>query len=93
MPDYQGATVWTSLGSMYLQLLNTIDPVQACHEISAYCEWIERDGTFWEVIDDETGERYYSTPLTKSDESMLWSAMFLDLLDHPDAHPATMRPI
>jgi hypothetical protein len=93
MPDYQGATVWTSLGSMYLQLLNTLDPAQARREAEAYRAWIERDGTFWEVIDDETGERYSSTLLTHSDESMLWSAIFLDLLRHPDQPPATMRAI
>ena len=57
MPDYQGATVWTSLGSMYMQLLHTIDPEQAQREMHRYVAWIERDGTFWEVIDDETGER------------------------------------
>jgi hypothetical protein len=91
MPDYQGATVWTSLGSMYLQLLHTILPAQAELERDRYIEWIERDGTFWEVIDDETGERYHSTPLTKSDESMLWSAIFLDLLEHPHEPPAIMR--
>ena len=93
MPDYQGATVWTSLGSMYLQLLRRIDPAQARVEIDRYVAWIERDRTFWEVIDDETGERYSSTFLTRSDESMLWSAIFLDLLERPDAAPATMRPI
>jgi hypothetical protein len=91
MADYQGATVWTSLGSMYLQLLHTIDPEQAQREMNRYLAWIERDGTFWEVIDDETGERYSSTILTKSDESMLWSAIFLDLLEHPELPPATMR--
>ena len=91
MPDYQGATVWTSLGSMYLQLLHTILPAQAELERDRYIEWIERDGTFWEVIDDETGKRYHSTPLTKSDESMLWSAIFLDLLEHPDEPPPIMR--
>lgn len=93
MPDYQGATVWTSLGSMYLQLLNTVDPLQARRECGGYVEWIERDGTFWEVIDDETRRRYESTLLTKSDESMLWSAIFLDLLEHGDEPPATMRPL
>ena len=91
MADYQGATVWTSLGSMYLQLLHTLDPEQAQREMNRYVAWIERDGTFWEVIDDETGERYSSTILTKSDESMLWSAIFLDLLEHPELPPATMR--
>ena len=92
MPDYQGATVWTSLGSMYLQLLHRLDPTQAGKEIDRYVEWIERDRTFWEVIDDETGQRYSSTLLTHSDESMLWSSIFLDLLEHPDLPPATMRP-
>ena len=61
MPDYQGSTVWTSLGSMYLQLLHSIEPQRARPEIDRYISWIERDGTFWEVIDDETGLRYSST--------------------------------
>jgi hypothetical protein len=90
MPDYQGASVWTSLGSMYLQLLHAFDPASARIEIDRYRIWIERDGTFWEVIDDETGERYSSTLLTRSDEGMLWSAIFLDLLENPDLPPATM---
>ena len=93
MPDYQGATVWTSLGSMYLQLLHSIHPEVAQPEMDRYVAWIERDGTFWEVIDDETGQRYSSTLLTRSDESMLWSAIFLDLLEHPDLPPAAMRPL
>jgi hypothetical protein len=91
MPDYQGATVWTSLGSMYLQLLQRFDPVQARIEIDRYIEWIERDGTFWEVIDDETGRAYRSNPLAPSDHSMLWSAIFLDLLENPDEPPPIMR--
>ncbi|MDQ3148561.1 MAG: hypothetical protein M3Q38_01365, partial [Chloroflexota bacterium] len=91
MPDYQGATVWTSLGSMYLQLLHSLHPGQARLEMDRYVAWIERDGTFWEVIDDETGERYSSTLLTHSDESMLWSAIFLDLLENPKLPPPTMR--
>jgi len=91
MPDYQGATVWTSLGSMYLQLLHSFDPTQARLEMDRYRAWIERDGTFWEVIDDETGQRYSSTLFTHSDEAMLWSAIFLDLLEHPELPPATMR--
>ena len=91
MPDYQGATVWTSLGSMYLQLLASVDPAQAKLEMDRYVAWIERDGTFWEVIDDETGERYSSNFLAPSDEGMLWSSIFLDLLEHPGEPPAIMR--
>ena len=91
MPDYQGATVWTSLGSMYLQLLHSFDPVQARVEMDRYVAWIERDGTFWEVIDDETGRAYKSNFLAPSDEGMLWSAIFLDLLENPGEPPAIMR--
>ena len=76
---------------MYLQLLHRFDPQKARVEMDRYRTWIERDGTFWEVIDDETGERYSSTLLTRSDESMLWSAIFLDLLENPDQPPARMR--
>jgi hypothetical protein len=78
---------------MYLQLMNSVEPALAAPEIERYCAWIERDGTFWEVIDDETERAYSSTFLTQSDESMLWSSIFLDLLEHPGASPATLRPL
>lgn len=69
---------------MYLQLLQRLDPAQARVEIGRYVAWIERDGTFWEVIDDETGERYHANFLAPSDDGMLWSAIFLDLLENPE---------
>lgn len=93
MPDYQGASVWTSLGSIYMQLLNSIDPGRAAAQIDRYRAWIERDGTFWEVIDQRTGRAYSSTLLTQSDESMLWSSIFLDLLEHRQLEPATLRDL
>jgi len=87
MPDYQGATVWTSLGSMYMRLRQSLDPALAQPAIDGYREWIEREGVFWEVMDDQTRERYWSSFVTQSDEGMLWSAIFLDLLEHPDLPP------
>ena len=36
---------------MYLQVLRTVDPALAATETARYVEWIERDGTFWEVIE------------------------------------------
>ena len=51
LPDYQGSTVWTSLGAMYLQVLRPIDPLLATYETNRYVELIERDGTYWEVLD------------------------------------------
>ena len=88
LPDYQGSTVWTSLGSMYLQVLRTVDPALAATETQRYVAWIERDGTFWEVLD--SSGRVWAGPgrLIVGEESMLWSAIFLDHLEHPDLGPA-----
>lgn len=88
LPDYQGSTVWTSLGAMYLQVLRTIDPELSARETNRYVEWIERDGTFWEVMD--TSGKLWVSPrwVMIGEESMLWSAIFLDHLERPDAVPA-----
>lgn len=92
LPDYQMNAVWTSLGAMYLQLLRPIDPVLAARQIARYVELIERDGTFWEVLGPD-GRIYVSrTWVMISEESMLWSAIFGDLLAHPDAGPALLSP-
>ena len=88
LPDYQGSTVWTSLGAIYLQLLRTVDPRLAAAETARYVEWIERDGTFWEVMNAH-GRNWVSPRwLLISEESMLWSAIFLDALENLDLAPA-----
>ena len=80
LPDYQGSTVWTSLGAMYLQVLRPIDPLLATYETNRYVELIERDGTYWEVLDQQ-GRNYVSPRwIMIGEESMLWSAIFLDVL-------------
>jgi hypothetical protein len=92
LPDYQGSTVWTSLGSMYLQVLRTVNPVLAARETARYVEWIERDGTFWEVM-DKRGQNWVSPRwIMIGEESMLWSAIFGDLLAFPAALPAFLAP-
>jgi len=88
LPDYQGSTVWTSLGSMYLQVLKTVDPVLAASETARYVEWIERDGTFWEVMNAQ-GQNWVSPRwIMIGEESMLWSAIFLDHLEDAGRVPA-----
>jgi hypothetical protein len=73
---------------MYLQVLRTVDPAVAATETARYVEWVERDGTFWEVMDDEgrnwVSPRWFSI----GEESMLWSAIFLDSLENADGVPA-----
>jgi len=88
LPDYQGSTVWTSLGAMYLQTLRTVDPAMAARETARYVEWIERDGTFWEVMNRE-GQNWVSPRWVMiGEESMLWSAIFLDHLENQGGAPA-----
>ena len=90
LPDYQGSTVWTSLGAMYLQILRTVDPALAATETTRYVTWIERDGTFWEVMDSR-GQNWVSPRwIMIGEESMLWSAIFLDVLEHANLAPAVL---
>ena len=90
LPDYQGSTVWTSLGAMYLQVLRTVDPVLAATETARYVEWIERDGTFWEVM-NALGQNWVSPRwIMIGEESMLWSAIFLDALENSAMAPALL---
>ena len=92
LPDYQGTTVWPSLGAIYLQLLRSVDPASARHEIDRYRAWIERDGTYWEVLDDRGRPWISPRRLFIGEESMLWSAIFLDLLEHGEEGPALLSP-
>ena len=90
LPDYQGSSVWTSLGAMYLALLARIDPHKASRETARYSEWIERDGTYWEVL-DERGRCWVGRHrLMVGEESMLWGAIFLDHLRSREARPALL---
>jgi hypothetical protein len=93
LPDYQGSTVWTSLGAMYLQVLRTVNPELAASETARYVEWIERDGTFWEVM-NSAGQNWVSSRWVMiGEESMLWSAIFLDALENAGLEPALLAPI
>lgn len=81
--DYQTTTSWTSLGSIYLSLLAEADPEAAAIELDRTRRLIERDGTFWEVLDG-TGRPWRSrSGLSVSDVSMLWGAILLETLQRP----------
>lgn len=78
----------SSLGAMYLQVLRTVDPLLAMTETARYVAWIERDGTFWEVM-NAGGENWVSRRwILIGEESMLWSAIFLDALENLHLPPA-----
>ena len=93
LPDYQGSTVWTSLGAMYIQVLRIVNPGLAAFETARYVAWIERDGTFWEVMNAQ-GENWVSPRwIMIGEESMLWSAIFLDVLENRDRAPAYLSDV
>jgi hypothetical protein len=84
VPDYQGTAIWSSLGAMYLQLIERVDPVAVTVPLSIYADLIERDGTVWEVLNDDLRPYVGRWGIFRSDEAMLWSAILLDLLERRD---------
>ena len=79
--DYQTTTSWTSLGSIYLALLRRVDPAAAHLELDRMRALIERDGTFWEVLDGSGRPWRSRSRLSISDVSMLWGAILLEALE------------
>ena len=79
-PDYQTTTSWTSLGSIYLELLEELDPVAGRIELERMRGLIERDRTFWEVLDSRGRPWRSASRLSISDTSMLWGAILLATL-------------
>jgi hypothetical protein len=79
--DYQTTTSWTSLGSIYLTLLRRVDRQAAHVELDRIRALIERDGTFWEVLDGQGRPWRSRSRLSVSDQSMLWGAILLETLE------------
>ena len=88
VPDYQGTSIWTSLGAIYLQLLDRADPAAADGPIAAYAAIVEREGTVWEVLHADGRPYRGRLGIFRADEAMLWSAILLDLLERRAARPA-----
>lgn len=88
VPNYQGTSIWTSLGAIYLHLLRSVDPVAAEAGITAYCRLIEREGTIWEVLDASLRPYVGRFGLFRADEAMLWSAILLELFELRDGRNA-----
>jgi hypothetical protein len=79
--DYQGTAIWTSLGAMYLRLLQRADPEPSRPVVAAYRSLVERDRTVVEVYDGRVpGPRPYRgrLGLFVADEAMLWAAILLE---------------
>jgi hypothetical protein len=89
--DYQGSAIWTSLGAMYLRLLQRWDVSAARPEVAAYRRMVERDGTVVEVYAGGAGGSPDLRPyrgrfgLFLADEAMLWAAILLEAFEADDA--------
>jgi hypothetical protein len=81
VPDYQGTAIWTSLGAIYLQLLERVDPSAVDEPLATYARLIEQAGTVWEVLRADLRPYVGRLGIFRADEAMLWSAILLDLLD------------
>lgn len=80
VPDYQGTATWTSLGAMAVDVALRVDPPRGERWLRGHVDVIERDGTAWEVLDDDLRPYRGRLGLWRADEAMLWGAFFLDLL-------------
>ncbi|HVL53655.1 MAG TPA: hypothetical protein VM344_05290 [Vitreimonas sp.] len=80
LPDYQGTTIWSSLGAMYVELLGRVDRAAGATALGKWTRRIEADGTVWEVLDDSLRPYAGRLGLFRADEAMLWGSLFLDLL-------------
>jgi hypothetical protein len=84
VPDYQGSAIWTSLGAMYLRLLQRARPDRAVPLVERYRKLVERDGTVREVYDGQApGLRPYRGTLGifVADEAMLWAAILAEAFE------------
>ncbi len=83
VPDYQGTAIWTSLAAMATEVALRVDPERGERWLRGHLAIVERDGTMWEVLDDDLQPYRGRFGLWRADEAMLWGALFLDLLRRP----------
>jgi hypothetical protein len=77
-PNYEGNTVWTHLGPMFIEIVRKLDKKQAHQYLLQYAHMIERWKTYPEVL--TRAGKPYSSAFYYSDEGMIWAAMYLSLI-------------
>jgi hypothetical protein len=75
--NYQGSTIWTHMGPLFIQLVKKIDKKKAEEYKKRYKNIIEHYGNYLEVFNEDLTP--FETVFYNSDESMLWAANYLDL--------------
>lgn len=88
VPDYQGTAIWTSLGAMYLRLLQRCGHEAAEPTLQTYRQLVERDATMTEVYDGDDPDvvPYRGTlGIFLADEAMLWGAILAEAFEEAEA--------
>jgi hypothetical protein len=78
VPNYQGDTIWTQMGALWIELVSKIDRQLSSKYIEQYKSLIEKHKNYLELF-QPSGMPYRSF-FYVTDEGMLWSAIFLSLL-------------
>ncbi len=78
VPGWERNNSWGHLGMLYIKMLQRIDRKKAAMHIGQYRQKIEKNRTFPEVLNEKGSP--YSSLFYLSDEGMLWSSMFLELV-------------
>ncbi len=77
MPNYQGTTLWTWLGAIYLQVLHSASRAEFADEYAKFATLLEKHHNFPEMLD--TDGTWYKTPFYRAEQGMLWAAIFLEI--------------
>lgn len=75
--NYEGNTVWTHMGPLYISLLKRIDKAKFDYHVRQYKRIIEKHRNYIELFNPD--RTIFRTPFYCADESMLWAANFLAL--------------
>jgi hypothetical protein len=78
LPDYETDTNWMHLGLCYMDVVKKFDKKLFDVYIKKYTQLIVKNKNFLEIFNPD-GSHFFKT-LYVSDESMLWSAYYLDLI-------------
>jgi len=76
--SYQDDSIWTHIGLLYISLIKKIDKKLAKYYINKYTKIIEENKNYLEIFDSKG--KPFKTLFYYSDESMLWAANYLTLI-------------
>ena len=77
VPNYEGSTIWTHLGILFIETVTSFCPAIAKEYMEKYSRIIERYRNFLEVFDENC--KPYSSPFYFCEEGMLWACVFLKI--------------